>query len=101
MNMYVSNLDFQVTDEDLKSLFAPYGEILSVKIITDRETGRSRGFAFVDMPDGAAEKAIKELEGSQLRNRAISVSKARPKSDDRGGSGGGGGFYPNRGGSRF
>jgi RNA recognition motif-containing protein len=83
MNMYVSNLGFQVTDEDLKSLFVPFGEVESVKIITDRETGRSRGFAFVEMSDEAAEKAMQELDGAQIQGRAIVVSQARPKSDNR------------------
>lgn len=79
--MYVSNLDFQVTNEDLKSMFSKYGEVTSVKVITDRETGRSRGFAFVEMADEAAEKAMRELDGTQAEGRAISVSKAKPRSD--------------------
>jgi RNA recognition motif-containing protein len=82
MNMYVSNLGFQVTDEDLKGLFSPYGEVSSAKVVSDRETGRSRGFGFVEMEDTAAEKAMKELDGSQMDGRAISISKARPKSDN-------------------
>jgi RNA recognition motif-containing protein len=81
MNMYVSNLSFQVTSEELKSMFSKYGEVSSVKVITDRETGRSRGFAFVEMPDEAAEKAMRELDGTQVDGRGISVSKAKPKSD--------------------
>ena len=80
--MYVSNLGFQVTDEELRSKFSKYGEVTSVKVITDRETGRSRGFAFVEMADSAAENAMKELDGTQLDGRAISVTKARPKSDN-------------------
>ncbi len=86
--MYVSNLGFQVTDEDLKGLFSPYGEVTSAKVVMDRETGRSRGFGFVEMADTPAEKAMKELDGSQVEGRAIAVSKARPKTDSRGGSGG-------------
>ncbi len=90
--MYVSNLGFQVTDEELKSLFSKYGVVTSAKVITDRETGRSRGFAFVEMDDKAAETAMKELDGSRLEDRSISVTKAKPKSD----SGGGGSFSRDR-----
>ena len=90
--MYVSNLGFQVTSEELKSMFSKYGEVISAKVIADRETGRSRGFAFVEMPDEAAEKAMKELDGTHVDGRSISVSKAKPKSD----SGGGGSFQRDR-----
>ncbi|HXB91206.1 MAG TPA: RNA-binding protein [Puia sp.] len=93
MNMYVSNLSFQVTDEELRNLFGKFGEVTSTKVIMDRETGRSRGFAFVEMPDKAGEEAMKELDGKQLDGRAISVSKAKPKSD----SGGGGSYSRDRG----
>jgi RNA recognition motif-containing protein len=86
MNMYVSNLGFQVTDEELKALFAKYGVVTSAKVITDRETGKSRGFAFVEMDDKAAETAMKELDGSRMDDRSISVSKAKPKSESRNGS---------------
>jgi len=79
--MYVSNLGFQVTDEELKSMFSKYGEVTSAKVIADRETGRSRGFAFVEMADKAAESAMKELDGTHLDGRTISVSKAKPRSD--------------------
>jgi RNA recognition motif-containing protein len=92
MNIYVSNLSFDVQDEDLKDFFTPYGEVTSAKVITDRETGRSRGFGFVEMPDEAAsKKAIAELDGATVENRAISVSVAKPKEDrpSRGGGGGG------------
>jgi RNA recognition motif-containing protein len=81
MNMYVSNLGFQVTDEELRSMFSKYGEVTSVKVIADRETGRSRGFAFVEMADQAAEKAMKELDGASADGRTMSVAKAKPKSD--------------------
>jgi RNA recognition motif-containing protein len=87
MNMYVSNLGFHFTDEDLKALFAGFGEVTSAKVIMDRETGKSRGFGFVEMPeDSAAEKAMQQLEGSEIEGRAISVSKAKPKTDNRNGS---------------
>lgn len=82
MNIYVSNLSFNVQDEDLNEFFAPYGEVTSAKVITDRETGRSRGFGFVEMTDEAAsKKAIAELNGATVENRTISVSVAKPKED--------------------
>ena len=93
--MYVSNLSFQVTDEQLKSLFDKFGEVTSAKVIIDRETGRSRGFAFVEMADKAGEDAMKELDGSNLDGRTISVAKAKPKSSN--GGGGGGSFSRDRG----
>jgi len=93
MNMYVSNLGFQVTNDELKTLFTKYGEVTSVKVVMDRETGRSRGFGFVEMSDKAAEEAMKDLDGKEVDGRSISVSKARPKSD----SGGGGSFPRDRG----
>jgi RNA recognition motif-containing protein len=82
MNIYVSNLSFNVQDEDLKEFFAPYGEVISAKVITDRETGRSRGFGFVEMADEAAsKKAIAELDGATVESRTIGVSVAKPKED--------------------
>jgi RNA recognition motif-containing protein len=72
MNIYVSNLSFNVQDEDLKSYFADYGEVTSAKVINDKETGRSRGFGFVEMSDDtAAQKAIAELDGATVDGRAI------------------------------
>ena len=89
MNIYVSNLSFNVQDEDLKEFFTPYGEVTSAKIIMDRETGKSRGFGFVEMPDDAsAKKAIAELDNGMVDGRPIKVSEARPKEN----KGGGGGF---------
>jgi RNA recognition motif-containing protein len=80
MNIYVSNLSFQVGDEDLKGFFTAYGEVTSAKVITDRETNRSRGFGFVEMSnDAEAETAIKNLNGSVVDGRSISVNVARPK----------------------
>ena len=91
MNIYVSNLGFNVQDEDLKNFFTPYGEVTSAKIINDRETGKSRGFGFVEMSDdAAAKKAIAELDGGTIDGRAIKVTEARPK-ENRGGGGYGGG----------
>jgi RNA recognition motif-containing protein len=79
MNIYVSNLAFQVKDQDLKTLFAPFGEVSLVNVVMDRTTGQSRGFAFVEMTDSAGEEAIKALNGTELEGRALSVSVARPK----------------------
>lgn len=80
MNIYVSNLSFAVKDEDLREFFAEYGEVSSAKVIMDKFTNRSRGFAFVEMPDDAsAQKAIQELDGATVDGRAIKVNVARPK----------------------
>src|SRR5947209_4585712 len=80
MNIYVSNLSFNVQDEDLKEFFTPYGEVTSAKIINDRESGKSRGFGFVEMSDDAAsKKAIAELDGSDVDGRPIKVMEAKPK----------------------
>ena len=82
MNIYVSNLGFDIQNEDLNSIFAPYGEVSSAKIITDRVTGRSRGFGFVEMPnDEAANKAIDELNGGSIDGRTISVTVAKPREE--------------------
>jgi RNA recognition motif-containing protein len=82
MNIYVSKLSFNVQDEDLREFFAPYGEVTSAKIINDRETGKSRGFGFVEMSDDAAsKKAIAELDGATVENRTIKVMEAKPKED--------------------
>ncbi len=90
MNMYVSNLSFNVQDEDLREFFTEYGEVTSAKVITDRETGRSRGFGFVEMSDdAAAEKAMAELNGGMVEGRAISVTIAKPREEKTGGNGGG------------
>ena len=92
MNIYVSNLSFNVQDEDLREFFAPYGEVTSAKIINDRETGNSRGFGFVEMSDDtAANKAIAELDGATVEGRNIKVMEAKPKEDRPRNSGGGGG----------
>lgn len=80
MNIYVSNLSFNVQDEDLREFFTPYGEVTSAKIINDRETGRSRGFGFVEMSDDeAANKAINDLNGGIVEGRTVRVSVANPK----------------------
>ncbi len=80
MNMYVSNLGFHTSDEDLRKLFEPFGQVTSAKVITDRETGRSRGFGFVEMASNTdAEQAISKLNGKEVEGRTISVSVAREK----------------------
>jgi RNA recognition motif-containing protein len=80
MKIYVSNLSFNVQDEELLNLFTPFGPVMSAKVINDRETGRSRGFGFVEMEDdNAAQEAIQKLDKSDLDGRAIGVSEARPK----------------------
>ena len=82
MNIYVANLSFAVKDEDLKSYFAEYGEVSSAKVIQDKLTNRSRGFAFVEMPDDtAAQKAIAELDGAMVDGRSIKVNVAKPKEE--------------------
>lgn len=109
MNIYISGLSYNTTEADLNDLFAEYGEISSAKVIMDRETGRSRGFAFVEMPDdAAAQKAIDELNGAEFDHKTISVNVARPREErprngggyNRGGGGdrrgGNGGGYNSR-----
>jgi RNA recognition motif-containing protein len=80
MNLYVSNLGFHIKDEELRQLFASFGEVSSAKVIMDRETGRSRGFGFVEMPsEESANKAITSLNNKELEGRAMSVTVAREK----------------------
>src|SRR5215213_880625 len=91
MNIHVSNLSFNVTDEDLRDFFADYGEVSSAKVIMDKFTGKSRGFGFVEMPDDeAAKKAISELDNGLVEGRAIRVSEARPREDRPSNNRGGG-----------
>jgi cold-inducible RNA-binding protein len=94
-NIFVGNLDFASTESSIRTLFEPYGNVERVNVVTDRDTGRSRGFAFVEMSDaGEADRAINALNGSQLDGRSLNVNEARPKPQ----GGGGGGFGGNRGG---
>ena len=91
MNIYISNLSFKVEDSDLKQLFDEYGEVSSAKVITDKYTGRSRGFGFVEMPDNdAAQKAIEELNQAEFDGKVITVNEARPREDKPRGNFGGG-----------
>ena len=104
MNLYISNLSYNISDEDLRQLFADYGEITSAKVIMDRETGRSRGFGVVELSDDElAKKAIEELNQASYDGKVINITEARPR-EDRGDRGGrfnnnrGGGYGSNRGG---
>lgn len=98
MKLFVGNFSFNTTEDDLRALFQPYGNIDSVAVVTDRDTGRSRGFGFVEMPDRSqAEKAIEALNGKQVGGRTLNINEARPKADNGGPRGGRGG---GRGGSR-
>lgn len=93
-NLFVGNMSFQTTESDLRSMFEPFGEITRIQLMTDRDTGRARGFGFVDMAnDEEAAKAIAALNGKELDGRALNVNEARPKTERSGGQryGGGGG----------
>ena len=95
MNIYVSNLSFNVEDDDLRGFFEEYGEVTSAKVVTDKMTQRSRGFGFVEMSDdAAAEKAISELDGASVQGRNIRVTVAKPR-EERSSSPKGGGGYGN------
>ena len=99
MNIYVGNLGYSVTEDDLREVFAPFGEVTKVSIITDRDSGQSKGFGFVEMSSSdAAKAAITGLNGKEFKGRAMTVNEARPRTErpggggvDRGGRGGGGG----------
>ena len=96
-NLYVGNLSYEATEEEVRQLFAEFGEVTSVNLITDRDTGRLRGFGFVEMSDASAAKAaIEGLNGKDVAGRALTVNEAQPKKSRGGGYGGGGG---GRGGS--
>lgn len=90
MNIYVGNLPYEATDELLEVAFTDYGEVASARVITDRYSGQSRGFGFVEMPnDTEAQAAIAAMNGKDFKGRALTVNEARPR-EDRGGGGGGG-----------
>jgi RNA recognition motif-containing protein len=98
MNIFVSNLNFKVRSEDLKNLFQQYGEVVNSKVITDKFSGKSRGFGFVEMKnDDEGQRAITELDQKDFEGRNITVSVAKPKTEG-GGNGGGGRDRDNRGG---
>ncbi len=101
-NLYVGNLPHSTTEAELRNLFEAHGAVDKVSMVTDRETGRSRGFAFVEMTDaGEAEKAIAALNGTELGGRALKINEAKPKTDRPGGGGGGRGFGGGGGGRGF
>lgn len=92
MNIYVGNLLFDVTEDELKELFAPFGQVTEVRLIMDKFSGKSKGFGFIEMPSkDEAQKAIDGLNGKDIKGRAMTVNEAKPKVD-RGGRGGRGGF---------
>lgn len=104
MNIYVGNLPYSATEEDIRALFEPYGQVTRANIVLDRDTGRPRGFGFVEMANAAeATTAIEALNGSQMNGRSLTVNEARPREQrggfgggrggGRGGYGGGGGGY--------
>lgn len=99
-NLYVGNLTFDATDTEVEELFSQYGDVQSVNVITDRETGRSRGFAFVEMSSGG-DQAIDSLNGQDFKGRSLTVNEARPRQDRGGGGGRGGGGRGGFGGQRY
>ena len=96
--LYVGNIAFQTTNEELAQVFGQFGTVTSAQVITDRETGRSRGFAFVEMADGG-EEAVNAMNGALLGGRTLTVNEAKPR-EDRPRSGGGGGYGGGGGGGR-
>jgi len=99
MNIYVGNVSYRMTEDELRAAFEAYGVVESARIITDRETGRSKGFAFVEMPEkDEALAAIEGLNGAEIAGREITVNEARPRTEN---GGGGGGFRGNRGPRNF
>lgn len=101
MDIYVGNLAYSTNDDSLKSAFAAYGEVSSARVVSDRMTGRSKGFGFVEMPDRTqAQSAIDGLNGKELDGRTLRVNESQPKprEERRGGGGGGGGFGGGAGG---
>jgi len=101
MNIYVGNLSYSVTEDDLREAFEAFGEVTSANIIKDKFTGQSKGFGFVEMPaKEQAQAAIAGMNGKELKGRDLNVNEARPRTDDRRGGGGGGGGAGRRPGSR-
>jgi len=100
MNLYVGNLLFNVSENDLRNAFEQFGQVTEVRLIMDKFSGKSKGFGFIEMPSkDEAEKAIGEMNGKEFMGRALNVNEAKPKTDSRGG-GGRGSFGGSRGGGR-
>ena len=95
MKLYVGNLPYSTTDDSLRAMFEPYGRVDSATVITDRNTGQSKGFGFVEMPDNEAKEAMSAINGQQIGGRSIKVDQAQPR---EGGGGGGGRGGPRGGG---
>lgn len=94
MRIYVGNLPYSVTDDDLRTLFSEFGELAAAEVIKDKFSGQSKGFGFVDMPsNSAADAAIKALNESDMKGRKLTVNEARPRAERPRGGGGGGGRY--------
>ncbi|HEX8089107.1 MAG TPA: RNA-binding protein [Blastocatellia bacterium] len=100
MRIFVGNLSYQTTEDQLADLFSQVGQVESAVIVTDRDTGRSRGFAFIEMDPDAAAKAIERFNGQELNGRAINVNEARPRPERNSGGGGRGGYGGGGGGQR-
>lgn len=103
--LYVGNLSYEATESQVRDLFSEYGEIESIAMINDRDSGRFRGFCFVEMPDAAADAAVKGLDGTDVDGRSLKVNEAKPREDRggggfRGGGSRGGGGYRGGGGNR-
>ena len=88
-NLYIGNLSYSTTSDDLREAFSQYGTVTSAQVVMDRETGRSRGFGFVEMSEGG-EAAIEAMNGTDLQGRTLTVNEAKPREDRRSGGGGGG-----------
>jgi RNA recognition motif-containing protein len=98
MNIYVGNLSYDTSEEELQKAFSAFGTVASVSMVKDKFTGQSRGFAFVEMPESAeGQAAIDGLNGKELSGRILNINEARPRTDDYGGGGGGGGGRPGGG----
>jgi len=101
LNIFVGNLPFTATEQEVRDLFEAHGDVDTVNIITDRETGRSRGFGFVEMPNSTeAQAAIDALNGNEMGGRALNINEARPRESRGGGGGGRGGYGGGGGGGR-
>jgi len=95
MNIYVGNLSFNITEDDLRQAFEGFGQVASASIIKDKFSGQSKGFGFVEMPSAdEAKAAISGMNGKEMKGRTLNVNEARPRTDDRRGGGGGGGRRP-------